>query len=67
MKAMLPVMEVDIAKPWAEKLFCFDASEWGEGITFSYQDGATNQDIGRYSERWRFKDGEPPPRVAAHQ
>ena len=53
MRAVLPVMQVNIARPWSETVFCVDASEWGNGITFTDQDGD--------------KHGELPLRLVAHQ
>lgn len=66
MKAILRILEVNIAREWSTKLWAFDASPWGEGITFSYRDVKEIHDIGKYSKRWRFKNSDPPARIGAH-
>ena len=63
MMSLLPTMEVDLAKPWSEKVWVFDA---GEGIMFSYQPADVVRQVGGYNERWRFKHSDPPARALAH-
>ena len=67
MMSVLPTMEVDSSKAWSEKVWVFDASEWGEGIMFSYHTAANVREVGGFNERVRFKNGEPPPRTVANQ
>ena len=51
-----PLILQDLTQPWSQKLLAVDASEWGLGVCESESSLELNRELGRYSERWRFKD-----------
>ena len=67
MQSLVPVLEVDARRRWSPETWCFDASEWGEGICSAVRELDKVQRAGAYSEKCRFRNLEPPPRLLAHQ
>ena len=67
MESQVPILEVDARRVWSPRVFCFDDSEWGEGILSTLVEPSEAASIGAYSEKWRFRAREPPPRELAHQ
>ena len=45
-----------LAAAWSPRVFCFDASEWGRGVCQKSLDPGVVKGLGRFVERWRFKD-----------
>ena len=67
MESVVPLLEVDAKRSWSGKVYCFDASEWGEGVQMILLEPEAVASIGAYSERWIFRSHEPPSRELAHQ
>ena len=62
-----PLIWRDLALPWSSEVISVDASPWGLGATSSYGFNAAEiQNLGRFSERWRFDvDDFKHPRASA--
>ena len=62
---ILPLIWRDLAMPWSREVLAVDASEWGLGATSTVFSGDEVQQLGQYSERWRFDiDAFSKPRVS---
>ena len=51
-----PFIFSDLKRPWSNQLLAVDASEWGLGVTASHISPHKTQELGGFSERWRFRD-----------
>lgn len=51
-----PLLWKDLTAEWSSTIYATDASDWGSGVTTSTMDIQQVQQLGRYAERWRFKD-----------
>eukprot|EP00969_Alexandrium_andersonii_P075400 3324636-Alexandrium_andersonii.AAC.1 len=54
--ALLPLLRSAIHSPWCSQLPCFDASPTGFAICQREVDVDTVRELGRFNERWRFRD-----------
>ena len=64
-RSLLMCMEVDLTKSWSPCVYAVDASEWGAGICRAGLGDEVASRLGAFSERWRFKKGDPPVRYLA--
>lgn len=63
---ILPLIWRDLALPWEQDVTAVDASEWGLGATVATFSQSEVQQLGRFSERWRFESKEfSQPRATA--
>ena len=53
---VMPLIFSSLQTPWCPHIYAVDASEWGMGVVRSYIGCEESQRLGRYVERWRFKD-----------
>lgn len=53
-----PLISCDLMRPWDTTIYAVDASEWGLGVVRSQITQSEVKHLGRYTERWRFKDDE---------
>eukprot|EP00438_Fugacium_kawagutii_P018254 Skav220446 [mRNA] locus=scaffold254:128743:132882:- [translate_table: standard] len=51
-----PLLWKNLAAEWSSTVYATDASDWGSGVTTANMDSSTVKDLGKYAERWRFKD-----------
>ncbi|CAK9008777.1 Uncharacterized protein SCF082_LOCUS10011, partial [Durusdinium trenchii] len=51
-----PLIFVNLRAPWSTTLYSVDASDWGMGVTTSNITRDEASMLGKYTERWRFKD-----------
>ena len=51
-----PLIVQDLRSEWSSEISAVDASEWGLGVTSTVVEVAEVEKVGRYNERWRFKD-----------
>eukprot|EP00438_Fugacium_kawagutii_P023337 Skav200217 [mRNA] locus=scaffold3745:15519:20956:- [translate_table: standard] len=51
-----PLLWKDLSAEWSTTIYATDASDWGSGVTTSTMDSLSIRELGRYAERWRFKD-----------
>ena len=51
-----PLVFCDMKTTWSDIIYAVDASEWGLGVVQSNISGDEAQRLGRWRERWRFKD-----------
>ena len=51
-----PLIRVNMKLVWGDTIYAVDASDWGLGVVSSTVEPSFSQQLGRYVERWRFKD-----------
>lgn len=51
-----PLFWKELNSQWSETIYATDASDWGSGATTATMPHNEVQELGRYAERWRFKD-----------
>lgn len=51
-----PLLWKELNSQWSETIYATDASDWGSGATTATMPHNEVQELGRYAERWRFKD-----------
>ena len=51
-----PLIFTKFTKPWSTCVYAVDASEWGLGVVSSSFSADEVQQLGMFSERWRYKD-----------
>ena len=51
-----PLLWKELNSQWSETIYATDASDWGSGATIATMPHNEVQELGRYAERWRFKD-----------
>ena len=66
MQSLVPVLEVDARRRWSPKVSCFDALEWGDGISSAVHGLDEMKRAGAYSEKLRLRNSETPPKLLAH-
>ena len=66
-QSLIPLSVCDISLPWVSSVYTVDASPWGCGICITESTVHQVAELGRHSERWRFKHKEPPIRLLARQ
>ncbi|CAE7797631.1 unnamed protein product [Symbiodinium sp. CCMP2592] len=54
--SVCPLIFQDLRAQWSETIHAVDASLWGMGVTTASLDYEGVKRVGRYNERWRFKD-----------
>ena len=68
MQRLLPMLTCDVRRHWSSEVLMYDASPWGVGICRAHALPDVVASVGRYSERWRFKNHENVSmRVLAHR
>eukprot|EP00971_Amphidinium_carterae_P350985 6491839-Amphidinium_carterae.2 len=55
--SVLPLARVSLRKPWSEKIWATDASEYARGVVSRTVDAATVASCGRIMEKWRDHEG----------
>ena len=53
---LAPLVLVDMKLSWGETIYSVDASDWGLGVTTGRISRHEAQRLGRFVERWRFKE-----------
>ena len=53
---LLPLIYRRLGAKWSSTVHAVDASEWGLGVTTSHFEPEEAKSLGKYSERWRFKE-----------
>ena len=53
-QSLLPIIETDLKRPWSNTAFMTDASPWGVGIMKAAVDPRSLEQVGAWSEKWRF-------------
>ncbi|CAE7219960.1 gag-pro-pol [Symbiodinium sp. CCMP2592] len=53
--AIAPLLWRDLGTPWAPEVTAVDASTWGLGAVVAQFSDEEVQQLGKYSERWRFE------------
>eukprot|EP00438_Fugacium_kawagutii_P021515 Skav212741 [mRNA] locus=scaffold1199:108583:113900:+ [translate_table: standard] len=50
-----PLIFCNLTSEWSSQIYAVDASEWGLGVTTGTISTSYARDLGRHTERWRFK------------
>ena len=54
-RGLLPLLQRSLSMPWADATFVSDASGWGGGVAYKRVSPVRAAEVGRISERWRYK------------
>ena len=53
---LAPLIRVNMKLVWGDTIYAVDASDWGLGVVSSAVEPKFSQQLGRFVERWRFKE-----------
>ena len=65
--AVLPLIDVELTRPWSREVFCVDAAPRGLAASHSRWALRSVCEVGRLEERWRFKEGRDDAGVRAEE